>query len=149
MSGSNKLTINGVSLDVEPGETILTVANRAGISIPTLCHDPRLKPAGACRTCLVEVDGQRRLHPACAFPASEGMQITTESERITRHRQTLLSFYAADHQLNGKQNPDNELESMIADYGTSIDIGHLKAPLLCSRARRRHMQCRRSGRMTN
>ena len=128
MSDSNQLTINGISVEVQPGETILTVANRAGIPIPTLCHDPRLKPAGACRTCLVEVDGQRRLHPACAFQATEGMKITTESERITRHRQTLLSFYAADHRLNGKQNPDNELESMIASFGTSIEFEHLEAP---------------------
>ena len=57
MSDSFDIQINGQSVSATEGETILTVAERSGIEIPTLCHDPRLEPAGACRTCLVEVEG--------------------------------------------------------------------------------------------
>ena len=75
---------------LEPGESILSVATREGIEIPTLCHDPRLEPAGACRSCLVEVDGDRRLQPACALQGSrDGMKVTTASPRIMRHRSVL------------------------------------------------------------
>ena len=127
---AGKVKINGTTVEIAPKETILTAANRAGISIPTLCHDPRLEPAGACRTCLVEVKGERRLLPACAYPASNGMEVTTESESISRHRRALLSFYKADHQLNGKENSDNELEAMIAKFGTSLELPPLNAPRL-------------------
>ena len=68
-----QMTLAGREQEFAEGETILDVALRAGVEIPTLCHDPRLKPAGACRTCLVEIDGWRRLAPACATPAAEGM----------------------------------------------------------------------------
>ena len=128
MSLSLSLTLNGQPISAAAGETILDAAKRAGVTIPTLCHDPRLKPAGACRTCLVEVKGERRLHPACAFPVRDAMEIQTESARITRHRQTLLSLYAADHRLNDTRHPDNELESMLDTYGTSFSIEALDSP---------------------
>src|SRR5690606_466298 len=61
-----RATIQGREVELRPGETVLEVARRVGVEIPTLCHDPRLEPAGACRTCLVEIEGWRRLAPACA-----------------------------------------------------------------------------------
>ena len=54
-----QVELNGVAYDAYEGETVVDVAARAGIEIPTLCHDPRLEPAGACRVCLVEVEGER------------------------------------------------------------------------------------------
>ena len=82
MSDRPTIKINGREYDFSPGETILDVAARHDIYIPTLCHDPRLDPAGACRTCLVEIDGWRRLAPACATPASDGMELVSENQRI-------------------------------------------------------------------
>ena len=79
----------------QAGETILEVAQRAGVEIPTLCHDPRLEPAGACRTCLVEVEGQRRLVGVRA--AQDGAEVRTETERVDRHRKTLFALYLTDH----------------------------------------------------
>ena len=70
-----QITINGEAMDARDGDTVLEVAQRAGVEIPTLCHDPRLKPAGACRTCLVEVGGQGRLQPACAWQATPDAEI--------------------------------------------------------------------------
>ncbi|MDF1729694.1 MAG: 2Fe-2S iron-sulfur cluster-binding protein, partial [Sulfitobacter sp.] len=96
-SVATTLEINGQSYVFHPGETVLNVAQRNGIDIPTLCHDPRLEPAGACRTCLVEIEGARRLMPSCATPASAGAKVTSENARIDRHRKTLLGLYLTDH----------------------------------------------------
>lgn len=115
-----ELKLNGQSVDFEPGETLLQVAQRRGHEIPTLCHDPRLEPAGVCRTCLVEIDGWRRMAPSCATLAEPGMSVTTESERIERHRRTLLSLYMTDHpgdrEASEKGAPD-ELFDMAERYG--------------------------------
>ena len=62
------IELNGKNCIAKAGETVVDVARREGIDIPTLCHDTRLEPAGACRVCLVEVDGQRRLQSVCIHP---------------------------------------------------------------------------------
>ena len=64
------LTLNGKRVEAEAGSTILEVAQQNGVEIPTLCHDPRLKPTAACRLCLVEVEGARGSMPACATPVA-------------------------------------------------------------------------------
>ena len=93
------ILINGREVTARQGETVVEVARREGIDIPTLCHDPRLDPAGACRVCLVEVEGQRRLQPGCAWKVAPDMNVTTESDRIEKHRQVLYGMYMADHRL--------------------------------------------------
>ena len=60
------LELDGERVAFRAGETLLELARRTGVEIPTLCHDPRLDPVGACRACLVEVAGAPRLAPACA-----------------------------------------------------------------------------------
>ncbi|RME74938.1 MAG: 4Fe-4S dicluster domain-containing protein [Planctomycetota bacterium] len=92
-------TIDGERHVFRPGETILQALSRAGRDdeIPALCHDPRLEPAGVCRSCLVEIDGWRRLAPACRTPLTDGMVVRTRSERIERHRRTLFAMYLADN----------------------------------------------------
>ncbi len=100
MSDKFSIEINGRACEAVTGETVVEVAAREGIEIPTLCHDTRLEPAGACRVCLVEVEGQRRLQPGCAWPVSQGMKVTTESARIERHRRVLYGLYLADHKLD-------------------------------------------------
>ena len=96
-----KLSLDGREVSFEADETLLEIAQREGIFVPTLCHDPRLDPAGACRTCLVEIDGWRRLAPACATRATDGMAATTQNDRIDRHRKSLMALYLADHPENG------------------------------------------------
>ncbi len=97
--------INGKPCMARDGETVVDVARREGVDIPTLCHDTRLEPAGACRVCLVEVEGQRRLQPGCAWRVVPDMKIVTESERIDRHRKVLYGMYMADHELDEKGLP--------------------------------------------
>lgn len=94
------LTLDGREVTFAPGESLLEVARRHGLEVPTLCHDPRLAPAGACRSCLVELEGQRRLVPSCATPAADGQVVRVsadESERIARHRRSLYSLYLTEH----------------------------------------------------
>jgi len=107
MSECFHIDIDGKPCLALPGETVLQVAQREGIDIPTLCDDARLEPAGACRACLVEVEGQRRLQPSCAWKAAPDMQVKTHaaSERVQRHQNVLVSLYMADHRLDDEGLP--------------------------------------------
>lgn len=130
------LFLDGEAHAFQPGETILEVARRAGKTIPTLCHDPRLEPAGACRTCLVEIEGMRRLMPSCAMPATEGARVTLESARIDRHRKSLLGLYLTDHPeaetVAARKRP-NLLLDMAERYEAPTDWPKM-APLRASRS---------------
>ncbi|MHC4598247.1 MAG: NADH-quinone oxidoreductase subunit G, partial [Planctomycetota bacterium] len=94
------LKIDGIAVEVEEGATILDAAKKAGVTIPTLCHDDRLKPFGACRMCLVEVKGMPRLQPACTSPAPKDAEIITHSDRLLRVRQTILEYQCVNHPLD-------------------------------------------------
>ena len=73
------ITLNGQSIQVPLGSTVLEAAEHAGIHIPTLCHHPALVNLGACRMCTVEIEGERALQPSCTYPVREGMIIKTET----------------------------------------------------------------------
>lgn len=88
--------IDGNELSFDDGETLLQVAKRAEIEIPTLCWDPRLSTAGACRMCLVEVEGSRLMQPACSFEARPGMVVRTDTAKVDRNRKLMLSMHMAD-----------------------------------------------------
>ena len=133
-SGDNQtrnqtLLLNGQEVEFSTGETVLEVAGRLGQHIPTLCHDPRLDPAGACRTCLVEIEGWRRMAPACATPAASGMVVTSESGRIDRHRKSLMALYLADHPegfVGSELGAPSEVYAMAERYGAPRDWQHLE-----------------------
>ena len=91
------VTINDRTLEAEHGETILSVAARAGISIPTLCHIEGLPPTGACRMCVVEDMNTGRLIPSCSQPAAEGMNVRTHSAKALEARRTIVELLLANH----------------------------------------------------
>lgn len=91
------LTINGEKVAVEPGATILDAAKKIGVDIPTFCHDERLVGHGACRICVVEVKGARSLLTACTTPASEGMEVQTESAEVVESRKDILNLLWVSH----------------------------------------------------
>jgi predicted molibdopterin-dependent oxidoreductase YjgC len=91
------LTINGKSVQVPEGTTVLRAAKQIGITIPTLCDHPDLKPFGACRLCIVELKGAEYPKTACTLEAAEGMQIQTESAALTKSRQTILKLLLANY----------------------------------------------------
>ncbi|NSW92542.1 MAG: (2Fe-2S)-binding protein, partial [Firmicutes bacterium] len=94
------LKIDGVEVQVQKGMTILEAANQAGINIPNLCYCEGLKPDGACRICVVEVEKANGLVCSCSTAAGEGMVVYTESPRIVEARRTILSLIWANHPYN-------------------------------------------------
>lgn len=88
----NTILINGNQLTVQSDETILEVARRNGIDIPTLCYLKGASPTGACRICVVEVEKARSLMPACTTPAQAGMVVHTESSAVVTSRRMTLEL---------------------------------------------------------
>lgn len=91
------LKIDGKTVKTEKGSTVLEAARKAGADIPTLCHDERVKPYGACGMCVVECKGNPKLIRSCAIAAADGMEIITESDRINRARRFSLEMLLSDH----------------------------------------------------
>jgi len=124
--------LNGKSCHAMAGETVCDVARREGVEIPTLCHDTRLEPAGACRACLVEVEGERRLQPGCAWKVQPDMRVTTESNRIQRHRTVLYSLYMADHELDAEglpvETPNNNQLRELCKTIEPMNLDPVEAP---------------------
>src|SRR5438445_13204843 len=80
--GDMKLVVDGQTAEVAVGATVLDAVNRLGIALPQLCKDPDRPPLGACRTCLVQVEGQRGAPAACHLPAREGMVVSTTAPEV-------------------------------------------------------------------
>ena len=91
------LTIDGKTVEVEEGSTILQAAEKLGIEIPTLCHHKALLPYGACRLCLVELVGPRKswIQASCVYPAEEGLVVKTATERVLRTRKIMIELLLA------------------------------------------------------
>lgn len=119
------ITLNGATVNGSAGMTILELAQKSGIYIPTLCHDPHLKPVGACRVCLVEDEKTGFLLASCVTPISSGMKINTASEKVLEARRTVVELLLAGH-------PDS---CIICDKGnhcqlrkiaSELGIGHIE-----------------------
>jgi len=91
------LTIDGIKVAVPEGTSVLVAAKGIGIDIPNLCYDQTLEIYGGCRMCVVEVEKARTLVASCAMPASEGMVVYTESQRVVEARKMILSLMLSNH----------------------------------------------------
>ena len=94
------LTIDGKICNAREGDTILQAAQANGFSIPTLCHLAELTPTGACRICLVEVEGMKNLTASCSTPATEGMKVKTNSKRVLEARRFVVELLVSSHPLD-------------------------------------------------
>lgn len=115
-----ELTINNIKVKAEEGMTVLEAAKSVGIHVPTLCHMKDLFPTGACRICVVEVEGQRTLLPSCAFPVYDGMVVDTNSQRVRRARKTIVELLVENHPqdcLVCVRNKNCELQDLSEKYG--------------------------------
>ena len=115
-----RIKLNGKECWANNGETILTVAQREGIKIPTLCYLKDMTPTGSCRICVVDVKGNPNLVPACAFPVAEGMEIDTNSSKVRRARKTIVELLIANHPmdcLTCVRNGNCELQTLAMEYG--------------------------------
>ncbi|MFA4045073.1 MAG: hypothetical protein HZRFUVUK_001882 [Candidatus Fervidibacterota bacterium] len=84
------VTIDGKQVEVPEGTTVLIAARSAGIRIPTLCYHPMLSPTGACRLCIVEIEGMRGFHTSCTMPCTDGMVVRTNTPMLKQLRQHVL-----------------------------------------------------------
>ena len=117
-----EITVNNRVIDAEEGETILSALTRVGIRVPTLCHLPDLPPVGACRICIVEVEGAEGdgLVPSCSYPVAEGMRIFTNSRKVINARRTLLELLLSNHPddcLYCQKSRDCRLRTLAEEYG--------------------------------
>lgn len=117
-----EITVNNRVIDAEEGETILSALTRVGIRVPTLCHLPDLPPMGACRICIVEVEGAEGdgLVPSCSYPVAEGMRIFTNSRKVINARRTLLELLLSNHPddcLYCQKSRDCRLRTLAEEYG--------------------------------
>ncbi len=95
-----KLTIDGVELEAKDGQSVLECALEHGIEIPHFCFHPRLKVAGNCRMCLVEIEKAPKLQIACGTRATEGMVVRTDTEKVRRARRAVMEFLLIQHPLD-------------------------------------------------
>ncbi|MBU1412223.1 (2Fe-2S)-binding protein [Myxococcota bacterium] len=113
-----EILLNGQKYEAREGETILEVAQRVGIDIPTLCHSPAVKPTGSCRVCLVEFSvrgGSKKLTSSCTYVVEPNMSVETHSERVLKHRRTVLELLQA-------RVPDSpELKKMAKDNDVRLE----------------------------
>jgi predicted molibdopterin-dependent oxidoreductase YjgC/NADH:ubiquinone oxidoreductase subunit E len=127
MNAENFITINGRQLTFESGETILDVAKRNNIFIPTLCHLPGARPTGACRVCVVEVAGARSLVASCTMPASPKMVINTHSPVVLDARKSVIELLlsSGNHNCSARNETSEkwaQLQDRAADYDKSEEL---------------------------
>ncbi len=114
------LTIDGREIQAEQGDTVLETAKKAGIHIPTLCYLEEINEIGACRVCVVEVEGGKALQTACTTPVAEGMKIKTASPAVRHARKIVVELLLSDHPsdcLKCIRNQNCELQSLADDLG--------------------------------
>ena len=114
------IEVNGRAVPAEKDEMLLTALRRAGVKVPTLCHVEGLTPTGACRMCVVEIEGQRGLVPSCAYPVSEGMKVRTHSPRALSARKTIVELLLANHPdecLYCSRNGTCQLQELAEELG--------------------------------
>jgi formate dehydrogenase alpha subunit len=115
-----QLTIDGHPVKVAKGATVLQACDAAGVHVPTLCDDPDLVPYGACRFCIVKIDGVRGLPTSCTTPVAEGMTVTTDDDEIRRVRTMTAQLLLSDHPrdcLTCASNGNCGLQTIAADLG--------------------------------
>ena len=114
------IEVNGRQVPAKKGEMLLASLRRAGVKVPTLCHIDGMTPTGACRICVVEIEGQRGLVPSCAFPAGDGMKVRTHSPRAVQARKTIVELLLANHPddcLYCTRNGNCQLQALAAELG--------------------------------
>ena len=115
-----KLTIDGSEIEVEEGLTVMQACEAAGIEIPHFCFHERLKIAGNCRMCLVEMERAPKLIASCAMPVSEGMVIKTDTPKVKKSREGVMEFLLINHPLDCPicdQGGECDLQDQAFKYG--------------------------------
>ena len=133
------LIVDGVSITVPEGTSVLRAAAEADINIPKLCATDSLDAFGSCRLCAVEIEGRRGYPASCTTPVAEGMVVNTQTNKLAKLRRNVMELYISDHPLDCLTCPSNgncELQDMAGDvglrevrYGFDGDNHFIKAPV--------------------
>jgi len=125
--------IDGKEIRVPVGTTILNAAKKLGIRIPTLCNHDDLCIAGVCRVCVVEVEGQRTLQAACAYPITQPTKIRTHTRKVRQARRHIIDLLLANHYgecYTCSRNNNCELQALAREYGVDFfRFGHPEKPM--------------------
>ena len=122
MADPVKLTINGVAVEAPQGKLLIEVARSMGTDVPSFCYYEGYSQAGACRMCLVEIEGMPKLMTACTQPVSEGMVVRTETPQVAEARKSMLEFVLTNHPMDCPvcdKGGECELQDMTVRYGAS------------------------------
>ncbi len=114
------LTVDGFSVSVPEGTSIMRAASEAGIGVPKLCATDSVDPFGSCRLCLVEIEGKRGYPASCTTPVAEGIQVKTQTPKLEELRRGVMELYISDHPLDCltcATNGDCELQDMAGAVG--------------------------------
>jgi iron-only hydrogenase group A len=126
------LTIDKSPFEVAEGTTVLEACKQAGINIPTLCYLEKIQTIGACRVCLVEIEGIHDLVASCVMPVSEGMNVSTNNRRVREARKVVVELLLSEHDGDCQvcdRNEDCELQNIAHDLGiTRLRYEGEKAP---------------------
>lgn len=117
-----EIEINGQTLKAQPNQTVIQVADAAGIYIPRFCYHPQLSIPANCRMCLVEVEKSAKPLPACATPVTPGMKISTQSQKALAAQRAVMEFLLINHPLDCPicdQGGECELQDLAMGYGSS------------------------------
>jgi len=112
------IEVNNRPIQAIQGETILSALRRNGIQVPTLCNMKDYSPTGACRMCVVEIEGKEKLTPSCSFPVEDWMKISTHSPRVLIARKTIVELLLSNHPddcLYCERNGNCELQMLAED----------------------------------
>ncbi|MCU7611629.1 NADH-quinone oxidoreductase subunit NuoG [Anaplasma capra] len=118
-----RVVVDSTEVEVEDGVTVLQACESAGVEIPRFCYHERLAIAGNCRMCLVEISGQPKLAASCAMPVSEGMEVSTNSEKVRKAREGVLELLLINHPLDCPicdQGGECDLQDQVMGYGRGI-----------------------------
>ncbi len=118
-----RFTLDGREVEAAADERLIDVADRIGVSIPRLCYQSGKAPAGNCRACMVEIDGERVLAPACCRVASDGLMVHTASERALRSQKLVLELLLSDMPQRSRT-LDNELDT----WAQKLQVGRSRFP---------------------
>src|SRR5690242_9964102 len=94
------LEVDGCSVTVPEGTSVMRAAAMADVSIPKLCATDSLEAFGSCRLCLIEIEGRNGIPASCTTAVEPGMKVRTQSERLTRVRRNVMELYMSDHPLD-------------------------------------------------
>ena len=123
------LSINGQTIKVAEGTSVLRAAALAGIEIPKLCATDSLDAFGSCRMCLVEIEGKRGLPASCTTPVEQGMVVNTVTDKLQRVRKNVMELYLSDHpveRINSPADGESELQDLAIEMGLTssrYDLG--------------------------